>query len=85
MTSSTCSYVNLSLERITDFANLRATHCPDLSKVRNTENASLSSPGTSEQTPFDSSSGSIGTTLLSRYTLVERLYASRSMAVPGFT
>ena len=31
-------------------------------QVMKTENASLSSPGTSEHTPFESSSGSIGTT-----------------------
>ena len=70
---------------MTDFANLRAMQFPCASKVRNAENASLSSPGTSEQTPFDSCSGSIGTTLSTRYTLVERRYASLSRGLPGVT
>ena len=85
MTAITCSYVNRAFERITDFENERLTTSPFLSKVRKTENARRSSSGTSEQTPLQSSSGSIGTTLSQRYTLVERRYASRSIALPGFT
>ena len=45
-----------------DFANARLTISPFLSNVRNAENVRRSSPGTSEQTPFESASGSIGTT-----------------------
>ena len=85
MTFITCSYVKRAFERMTLFANSLFTISPDLSNVMNTENASLSSPGTSEHTPLERLSGSIGTTLSHRYTLVERRYASRSIALPGFT
>ena len=64
--------MNRAFERITLFTNSRLTISPDLSNVMKTENASLSSPGTSEHTPFERLSGSIGTTLSQRYTLVER-------------
>ena len=45
-----------------DFANVRFVIAPFLSKGMKTENARRSSFGTSEQTPLQSSSGSIGTT-----------------------
>ena len=51
---------------MTDFANVRLTIRPFLSKVMKTLKVRRSSPGTSEQTPFDSSSGSIGTTWVAR-------------------
>ena len=74
-----------AFERMTDFANLRAVISPSRSKVMNTENASLSSPGTSEHTPFESASGSMGTTRSQKYTLVDLRYASPSSAEPGRT
>ena len=67
------------------FAKERATGLPVLSNVMKTENASLSSPGTSEQTPLERVSGSIGRTRSGKYTLKERLYASVSSAPPGST
>ena len=54
------------MERMTDLANVRAMQTPFASKVRKAEKAKRSSFGTSEQTPFESCSGSIGTTLSTR-------------------
>ena len=46
---------------------------------------SLSSRGFSEQSPFDSSSGSIGITWPGKYTELPRAWASTSSALPTVT
>ncbi len=47
--------------------------------------ANRSCPGTSEQAPLESSTGSIGSTAPGTYTLVPRRYASRSTGERGLT
>ena len=70
---------------MTDFVILKLFTSPSSLTLIMQDRVSLSSPGTSEQIPFESRSGSIGITLSGRYTLVPRARASVSSGVCGRT
>ncbi len=82
---STQSYVMRAVERITPSQISCETIFPSPSKSIMQLKTSLSTPSLSEQMPFDSFSGSIGSTRSAKYTLVPRSIASRSSGDPSVT
>ncbi len=81
----TALYVMRAAVRMTVLDMRVASGLPSDVNVINTESVSLSCPLLSEQMPLLSSFGSMGNTVLGKYTLVPRLRASPSRALPGFT